>query len=110
TGDDNKAVIYNLANDLKVNKNAVGRRLMKSILSKKIDIKVKRLDQTNKKLRNGKNLRSTARKTIYPFGEDVLKVNNIAGQKWNRFKPEVLISLSNIKYNIKLVSSYFLLN
>lgn len=83
---------------------------MKSILSKKIDIKVKRLDQTNKKFRNGKNLKSIVQKTIYPLKGDILKVNDITGQKWNRFKPKVLIGLSNIECNIKLVSFYFLLN
>jgi len=45
--DNNKLIICNLANILKNNKNLVGRRLIKSILSKRIDIIVKQIENRN---------------------------------------------------------------
>lgn len=102
-GDDNKLIICNLANVLENNKNPVGRRLMKSILSERIDIIVKQLKEAKQKLENGESLRSTARKSVCPSGGEALKYNDIAGQKWNFFKPGVCIGLGNIDCSTMLV-------
>ena len=102
-GDDNKLIICNLANVLENNKNPVGRRLMKSILSERIDIIVKQLKEAKQKLENGESLRSTARKSVCPSGGEALKYNDIAGQKWNLFKPGMRIGLGNIDCSTMLV-------
>ena len=105
-GADNWVIIRNLADVLDAGKNAVGRRLMKSVLSETLDNEVERLKKEGYKPKKGQRFRALAREMACPLGGERLKLNDIAGQKWSRLEPGVLIGLCNLDSSMMLVFNY----
>ncbi|KAF2179138.1 hypothetical protein K469DRAFT_754183, partial [Zopfia rhizophila CBS 207.26] len=93
SGNDNRALIRFVVSSLESGsfRNAISNRILKCVLSERIDIEEDEMRKRGLSLPRGHKYRTAARHSIWPDREDALKRNDIAGQRWKRFEPGVLI-------------------